>query len=119
MVVSACVAAKKMPPPGWTRLEQEYRPVLDLSRAGQSIGAVHSIGLPIHVYPLYESAFRAHQGQSIQENNEESARMYAEFAKVAEQNPRSWSYGEPAATKDIIGTVSKRNRMVCFPCNVS
>jgi hypothetical protein len=74
------------------------------------------VGLPIHVYPLYENGFRAHRGQSIQENNQESAELYSDFAKVAEKNRLSWNYGKPAATQDFIGTVSKKNRMICFPC---
>jgi hypothetical protein len=80
------------------------------------IGTLHSVGLPIHVYPLYENAFRAHRGQSIQDNNRESAELYADFAKVAEKNPLAWDYGKPAATEEVIGTVSKKNRMICFPC---
>ena len=80
------------------------------------LGTLHSVGLPIHVYPLYESGFRAHRGQSIQNNNKESAKLYADFAKVAEQNPLAWNYGQPAATEETIGTVSKRNRMICLPC---
>lgn len=80
------------------------------------IGTLHSIGLPIHVYPLYENGFRAHRGQSIQENNKESAELYADFAKVAEKNPLAWNYGKPSATQEIIGTVSKKNRMICYPC---
>lgn len=80
------------------------------------IGSLHGIGLPIHVYPLYENGFRAYRGQSIAENNRESARLYAEFAKVAEKNPTAWNYGKPAATEEVIGTVTKANRMICFPC---
>lgn len=80
------------------------------------IGSLHGIGLPIHVYPLYENGFRAYRGQSIAENNRESARLYAEFAKVAEKNPAAWNYGKPAATEEVIGTVTKANRMICFPC---
>lgn len=80
------------------------------------VGTLHSIGLPIHLYPLYENAFRAHRGQSIQENNLESAELYADFAKVAERNPLAWNYGQPAATEKNTGTVSKKNRMICFPC---
>lgn len=80
------------------------------------IGSLHGIGLPIHVYPLYENGFRAHRGQSIADNNQESARLYAEFAKVAEKNPAAWNYGKPAATEEVIGTVTKANRMICFPC---
>jgi hypothetical protein len=74
------------------------------------------VGLAIHVYPLYENAFRAHRNQTIQANDEESAHLYADFAKVAERNPLAWNYGQPAATQNDIGTVTKRNRMICLPC---
>lgn len=80
------------------------------------LGTLHSVGLPIHVYPLYENAYRAHKGQSVKENNEESAELYAQFAKVAENNPLAWNGGQPAANAEMIGTVSKKNRMICFPC---
>jgi len=80
------------------------------------LGTLHSVGLPIHVYPLYENAFRAHRGQSILDNNHESAELYADFAKVAAKNPLAWNYSQPAATEEVIGTVSKKNRMICFPC---
>ena len=79
------------------------------------LGATHSIGNPIHIYPLYENAFRAYRGQSIKDNNAESAQLYAEFAKVAEDNDYVWSK-DTAQTAEIIGTVSKRNRMICLPC---
>lgn len=83
------------------------------------IGSRHSIGLPVHVYPLYENGFRAHRGQSIKQNNIESAQLYAEFAKVAEHNPYSWNYGQPGATDETISTVTDKNRMICFPCTFS
>lgn len=82
----------------------------------EGIGSAHSVGLPVHVYPLYENGFRAHRGQSIADNNKESARLYAEFAKVAENHPAAWSYGKPAETEETIGAVTKTNRMICFPC---
>ncbi|KIY00507.1 uncharacterized protein Z520_04192 [Fonsecaea multimorphosa CBS 102226] len=115
--LTACATAKKLPPPGWTktkeRVDKAFTPTgRDL---GKDIGAVHSIGAPIHVYPLFENAFRAHRGQSIPENHDESSQLYAEFAKVAENQPYAWNYGKPAATKEVIGTVTKRNRMICFP----
>lgn len=83
------------------------------------LGAIHKIGAPIHIYPLYEHGFRAHRQQSPQDNNEESATLYAEFASVAKMNPYAWQYGKPAATKEFIGTVSKKNRMICSPCKRS
>ncbi|KAN0096639.1 hypothetical protein V8E51_015444 [Hyaloscypha variabilis] len=115
--LGACAAAGKYPPPGWTKPDESGKgvSVSNVSRFGENLGTLHSVGLPIHVYPLYENAFRAHRGQSIQENNQESAELYAEFAKVAEKNPLAWNYGQPAATKEVIGTVSKKNRMICFP----
>ncbi len=42
--------------------------------------------------------------------------MYAEFASVAEQNQYAWSYGSPAETEESIGSVTKKNRMICLPC---
>ncbi|CAD6591207.1 MAG: hypothetical protein ASARMPREDX12_005031 [Alectoria sarmentosa] len=115
--LSACAAAKRMHPPGWTKPESgaEATSPLELSRLGESIGATHSIGLPIHIYALYENAFRAYRKQSIEQNNEESARLYAEFAKIAEQNEFAWNYGQEAPTAETISTVTAKNRMICFP----
>lgn len=94
---------------------EELLPCLLQSRCA-AIGPTYSFGLPIHVYPLYENAFRAHRCQSIEENNMESAELYALFAKIAEQNPAAWSYGQPAKTRDMISTTNAKNRMICFPC---
>jgi hypothetical protein len=80
------------------------------------LGGIHSIGAPIQVYPLYEHAFRAARKQSPKDNNDESAGLYADFAKVASKNPMAWIYGRPPSTEDLIGTVSKKNRMICSPC---
>ena len=83
------------------------------------IGATHSIGLPVHVYALYENGFRAHRQQSIEQNDKESAQMYAEFATIAEQNEFAWNYGQKAPSSEVIATVTEKNRMICFPCTHS
>ncbi|KAF2455934.1 hypothetical protein BDY21DRAFT_323764 [Lineolata rhizophorae] len=115
--LSAFAAAKKLPPPGWTTpdrsVESVFSPTTRSLRDG--IGANHSVGAPIHVYPMYENGFRAHRHQSIEDNWNESAQMYAEYAKIAERNPHAWNYGKPAEAAQSIGTVSKKNRMICFP----
>ncbi|CAG8976842.1 hypothetical protein HYALB_00012659 [Hymenoscyphus albidus] len=113
----ACAAAGKMPPPGWEEADEDAEGIAGSStfRKAHNIGNTHGIGLPIQVYPLYENAFRAHRNQTIRENNKESAKLYAEFAKVAEKHPMAWNYGQPAADEASIGTVSKKNRMICFP----
>jgi len=92
-------------------LSVPYLVILDL-------GGIHSIGAPIQVYPLYENAYRAAMKQSIEENTRESANLYGDFAKVASQNPMAWTYGNTPASAGFIGTVSKENRMICFPCKL-
>jgi hypothetical protein len=136
-----------LPPPGWTKPEQNVESVFSPTTRGlgdstsssssqapinlnigelwailnqtSDLGAIHGIGAPIQVYPLYENAFRAHRKQTVTENNAESAKLYAEFAKVAECQPYAWNYGKAAATEQHIGTPSKKNRMICFPCIVT
>lgn len=70
------------------------------------------------MYPLYENAFRAHRGQSLKANHEESARLYAEFSKVAKYQEYAWNQGM-YSDEETIGTVSGKNRMICFPCKSS
>ncbi|KAF2673609.1 hypothetical protein BT63DRAFT_421745 [Microthyrium microscopicum] len=115
--LTSCAAKGKLPPPGWTPVDKNVDSVFSPTtrELGGDLGGIHSIGAPIQVYPLYENAFRAARNQSIQENNDESAQLYADFAEVASQNPMAWSYGKPPSTKIEIGTVSKKNRNICFP----
>ncbi|KAK6359269.1 hypothetical protein TWF696_000432 [Orbilia brochopaga] len=114
--LTACAAAKKMPPPGWTKPRESVASVFSPTTRdlGSDIGALHDIGAPIHIYPLYENGFRAHRGQTIADNNRESARLYANFAQVAAKNPYAWNNGRPA-TENTIATVGGKNRMICFP----
>lgn len=133
--VSACIKAQKVPPPGWSRPNDTPNAVFSPTNRelkqgtlntllGDSwaadhtggLGAVHGIGAPIHVYPLYENAYRAHYGQTIPENNKESADMYYDFARTAEQNPYAWNYKRCVKNAAAIGQVSKENRMICYPC---
>lgn len=115
--LAACEKAGKLPPPGWTEVD-EVKGVFSPTRRElqPNLGGTHQIGAPIHVYPLYENAFRAHRGQSIEENDIESGKLYGNFAKVADQNPNAWSYGQSPETEESIRKVTKRNRMICFPC---
>ena len=64
--LTTCAAAKKLPPPGWTKTKQGVDAVFSPTGRdlGKDLGAVHSIGAPIQVYPLFENGFRAHRHQS-------------------------------------------------------
>ncbi|KAG9188271.1 hypothetical protein G6011_02194 [Alternaria panax] len=114
--LSACAAARKIPPPGWTAPSEAVDSVFTPTGRdlGNSLGAIHKIGAPIHVYPLYENAFRAHRGQTPKANHEESAKLYAAFSEVAKKNEYAWNYGSSISEREI-GTVGKRNRMICHP----
>ncbi|KAH7399397.1 hypothetical protein BKA66DRAFT_406370 [Pyrenochaeta sp. MPI-SDFR-AT-0127] len=114
--LSACAAAKKLPPPGWTPPSEAVDSVFTPTGRdlGNNLGAIHKIGAPIHVYPLYENAFRAHRGQSLKANHDESAKLYADFSKVAEGNAYAWNSGR-ADSEDVIGKIGEKNRMICYP----
>ncbi|CAI7623675.1 unnamed protein product [Penicillium pancosmium] len=117
--LAGCVKEGKMPPPGWTT-GPETESVTDVftptgRELTKNIGGIHSVGAPIHIYPLYENGFRAHRGQSIEQNHEESASLYGNFSEVAASNQYAWNYGLKPETANSIGTISKKNRMICFP----
>jgi acetyl-CoA acetyltransferase len=116
--LAACAKAGLMPPPNWTPVEKPVTQVFapSTSEMAKGIGAKHTIGAPIQVYPLFENGLRAQSGQSLEDNNTESAKLYAEFAQVANKNPLAWSFPRTAETEDTIGRISNRNRMICSPC---
>jgi hypothetical protein len=107
-----------MPPLGWTAPDPSSAPInaSDRSRLTQSVGALHSVGLPIHVYPMYENGFRQHLGQSFGQNTQESADLYAQFDQIAcQQAEYSWRYGETPRDAKAIRTITEKNRMICMP----
>ncbi|GAB1736326.1 hypothetical protein NU219Hw_g6991t1 [Hortaea werneckii] len=91
----ACANAKRLPPPGWTKPAEDVNKVFSpTTRELQpNLGSKHHIGNPIHIYPLYENAFRAHRNQGLRANHAESAALYAEFARVAAGNEFAWNFG--------------------------
>jgi acetyl-CoA C-acetyltransferase len=75
--------------------------------------AAHWLNAPISTYPLFENAFRAHQGQSVAEHQRQLGDLFAPFTKIAAANPEAWFPTERSAEELI--TVNDRNRMVGFP----
>lgn len=45
--------------------------------------------------------------------------MYADFDRIACKHEHSWRYGHKPRDAESIGTVTKRNRMICSPCEHS
>jgi acetyl-CoA C-acetyltransferase len=69
--------------------------------------------LPASIYALFENAFRARHGWSIDEHRDRLAALYAGFNEVAVANPHAW-IREPWTAAEIRDP-SPRNRMVGFP----
>jgi hypothetical protein len=67
---------------------------------------------------LFELAHRKATGKIQAEAQQESAEIYAEFSKIAQTNSGAWFFGESPKTADEIKTVSKDNRMICYPCEL-
>ncbi len=79
------------------------------------VGYAQSYGLvvPVDVYPLYENAFRAAQGQSLAEGQAESGAIWARFSQVAAETPAAWIH-EVRSAQEII-EVTTDNRPIAFP----
>ncbi|KAG5992535.1 hypothetical protein E4U54_003616 [Claviceps lovelessii] len=116
--LAACQKRGRSPPPGWLEPDPGGKQLasLDLSILNHGPHTLHSMGLPIHIYPLYENSRRAHIGQSAHQNDAESATMYAAFDRIGSENEYSWNYKQPPKTAEQIRTPSVRNRMICDPC---
>src|ERR1700722_2704817 len=63
--------------------------------------AAHWLNAPISTYPLFENAFRAHQGQSVAEHQRQLGELFAPFTKVAAANPEAWFPTERSAEELI------------------
>ena len=69
--------------------------------------------MPVGLYALMESAYRAQQGWSVAAHRARLAERYAAFSDIAAANPQAWS--RSAQTADFIRDDSPRNPMQAFP----
>jgi hypothetical protein len=65
---------------------------------------------------MYENSLRAYTRQSFEKNTFESSQLYEVFDKVSSQKDYSWRSGEVPRDAREIGTVTKKNRVICSPC---
>jgi acetyl-CoA C-acetyltransferase len=73
----------------------------------------HGAKLPIHIYPMFENAYRARNGWSLAEHRERMGKICAAMTAVAAQNPYAWF--PKLRTASEIATVTPENRLICFP----
>lgn len=71
------------------------------------------IGMPVQVYPMFETAVRARAGRSVDEHQVVISELWSRFSEVAAANPFAWS--RTARSAKEIRTVSPANRMIGFP----
>jgi acetyl-CoA C-acetyltransferase len=84
-------------------------------RRPQSHRSRYGLLTPTTIYPLYENAGRAAYGQSLDEAQGESARLWSLSSKVAADNPDAWL--RTARTPEEILEASPSNRPIAFPYN--
>jgi len=71
------------------------------------------IGMPIQIYPMFETAIRAASGRGVDEHQQFIGELWSRFSKVAATNPTAWIRKEYSASE--ITTPSPANRMIGFP----
>lgn len=71
------------------------------------------IRMPVPLYAMLESAWRAKQGLGIAEHRRRLGEMYERFAAIAAANPHAWRRTQVGA--DEIREASERNPMQAFP----
>lgn len=69
--------------------------------------------MPVGLYAIIDSAFRARQGRSLDEHRKHLAGLYARFTQIAAENPHAWT--RKALDPDAIRLPSERNPMQAFP----
>ncbi len=71
------------------------------------------IGLPIQVYPLFDVALRAAEGQTVTAHRAALGKLYARFSEIAADNPHAWK--RTRYTAEEVAEAGPDNRMVGFP----
>jgi acetyl-CoA C-acetyltransferase len=72
-----------------------------------------SIGMPVQMYPLFETALRAASGRTVEQHQAFLGTLWSSLSEVAARNPYAWI--REAKTAAEITEVSSRNRMIGVP----
>lgn len=75
--------------------------------------ARHGMSMPIHGFPLYETAAWAASGLPLAAHLANVGALWSRFSTVAAHNPHAWTR-TPLAAAGIV-TPDSANRMICFP----
>jgi acetyl-CoA C-acetyltransferase len=72
-----------------------------------------AIGMPVQVYPMFETALRAASGRSVEDHRSFLGGLWSSLSEVAARNPHAWI--REAKTHAEITDVSASNRMIGLP----
>jgi acetyl-CoA C-acetyltransferase len=69
--------------------------------------------MPVGLYAIIQSAYRAKHGWSIDEHRDRVAHLYSRFSQIAAANPHAWK--REVLSPEAIRDASARNPMQAFP----
>jgi len=81
--------------------------------ANNAAEAAVSLGAPVFMYGLIESAVRAKAGTTPTQHRQTITELWSRFSDVAAKNPYAWQ--PESFTADELATVSDDNRMITTP----
>lgn len=93
-----------------TPAARRIRGELDMSHPAET---ARGIGMPVQVYPVFETALRAAAGRSPAEHMERIAGLWARFSAVAVTNP--YAAVRRAFSAEEIATPTPDNRWIGYP----
>jgi acetyl-CoA C-acetyltransferase len=98
---------------GWTPYVGERDFLKGQRPMATALETRHGLNAPINCYPLFENAWRAKLGRSVDAHQRALGEMMASNTTVAATNPHAWF--PTASTGDELTAVSNSNRWICFP----
>ena len=73
----------------------------------------HGVSLPVHGFPLFETALWAESGLSLDQHLARVGERWSAFSRVAAAHPQGWATAPRSATEIVTPTAA--NRMIAFP----
>lgn len=99
-----------------TERQQDDEPDLSLAPADELRHPAElraGVELPVGLYAIMESAFRARRGWAVDTHRDRLAQLYSRFSAIAAGNPHAWK--RDRVTPETIRNASERNPMQAFP----
>lgn len=97
----------------WTPIAEKEENAFDPAGVIDPMMAAQGVFAPAHVYPLFETAYQAHRGQTPAAGLQASAELWARYAAVAAERPAAWRRDAPGAA--AIADPVDGNRWIAWP----